>query len=252
MADEAELTARGESGTSDELVRVEQLLGRARGQVAVLAERRRSVERDRGQLMDAGVVASLEADVSTAREELARVATAIEESNLQELELARDESALVADKAQDAESASQAVRTAEDAFEAANASFMAAVAASSGDNARVETLRAAVAANSSSLGELANTSGALGSLKDLIEIEGEWESAVFAGLADALNAMIMSNTQSARESLARMRSSDAMGAVVALGDWTSKVAPVAVQGASSLRSFVRARAGEHAISVNFF
>ena len=37
MADEAELTARGESGTSDELVRVEQLLGRARGQVAVLA-----------------------------------------------------------------------------------------------------------------------------------------------------------------------------------------------------------------------
>ena len=250
MADEAELTARGESGTSDELVRVEQLLGRARGQVAVLAERRRSVERDRGQLMDAGVVASLEADVSTAHEELARVVAAIEESKVQELDLARDEAALVADKAQDAESASLAVRVAEDAFDAANASFMAAVAASSGDNARVETLRAAVAANSSSLGELANTAGALGSLKDLIEVEGEWESAVFAALADALNAMVMSNAQSARESLARMRSSDAMGAVVALGDWTSKVAPVAVQGASSLRSFVRARAGEHAIAVN--
>ena len=83
MADEAELTARGESGTSDELVRVEQLLGRARGQVAVLAERRRSVERDRGQLMDAGVIASLEADVATAREELARVVAALGESTAQ-------------------------------------------------------------------------------------------------------------------------------------------------------------------------
>lgn len=250
MADEAELTARGESGTSDELVRVEQLLGRARGQVAVLAERRRSVERDRGQMMDAGVVASLEADASTAREELARVVVALGESISQELELARDESALIADRAQDAESAAQAVRVAEDAFDAANASFMAAVAASSGDIARVETLRAAVAANSSSLGELANTTGALGSLKDLVEVEGEWENAVFAGLADALNAMVMLNTQSARESLARMRSSDVMGAVLALGEWTSKVAPVAVQGASSLRSFVKARAGEHATAIN--
>ena len=166
MADEAELTARGESGTSDELVRVEQLLGRARGQVAVLAERRRSVERDRGQLMDAGVIASLEADVATAREELARVVAALGESTAQELELARDESALVADRAQDAESAAQAVRAAEVAFDAANASFIAAVAAASSDNARVETLRAAVAANSSSLGELANTTGALGSLKN--------------------------------------------------------------------------------------
>ena len=109
MADEAELTARGESGTSDELVRVEQLLGRARGQVAVLAERRRSVERDRGQLMDAGVIASLEADVATAREELARVVAALGESTAQELELARDESALVADRAQDAESADGAM-----------------------------------------------------------------------------------------------------------------------------------------------
>ena len=131
MADEAELTARGESGTSDDLVRVEQLLGRARGQVAVLAERRRSVERDRGQLMDAGVVASLEADAATAREELVRVTSALTESSAQELDLARDEAALVADRAQDAESAAQAVRSAEDALDSANAALVAAVAASS-------------------------------------------------------------------------------------------------------------------------
>ncbi len=250
MADEAELTARGESGTSDDLVRVEQLLGRARGQVAVLAERRRSVERDRGQLMDAGVVASLEADAATAREELVRVTSALTESSAQELDLARDEAALVADRAQDAESAAQAVRSAEDALDSANAALVAAVAASSGDIARVETLRASVAANSSSLGALSNATGAIGALSELIDVDSDWQDAVHAGLADALNAMVMTNSQSARDVLTRLRSSDAMGAVVALGDWTTKVAPVAVQGATSLRSFVRARAGENTTAIN--
>jgi chromosome segregation protein len=74
MAAEAELTARGDLDLSDEMVRVEQLRERARGIAAVLVERRRSMERDRGQLMDSGVVASLEADASNLRVELERVA----------------------------------------------------------------------------------------------------------------------------------------------------------------------------------
>ena len=49
----------------DEMVRVEQLRERARGIAAVLVERRRSMERDRGQLMDAGVVANLEPTPTT-------------------------------------------------------------------------------------------------------------------------------------------------------------------------------------------
>src|SRR5262245_59036315 len=60
---ETELSARGASDVGDRLVRVEQLRERARGLSAVLAERRRSMERDRGQPLDAGVVAQLEADV---------------------------------------------------------------------------------------------------------------------------------------------------------------------------------------------
>ena len=250
MADEAELTARGESGTSDDLVRVEQLLGRARGQVAVLAERRRSVERDRGQLADSGVIASLEADAATAREELDRVSAALAELSAQELELARDEAALVADRAQDAQSAQQAVRGAESALDAATAAYAKAVAASAGDSARVETLRASVAANASSLSELKNTMGALGALNDLIEIDAQWQAAVHAGLSDALNAMVMTDSSSARKVLTELQKSDAMGAVVSLGDWTTKVAPVAVQGASSLRSFVRAKAGATSNAVN--
>ena len=55
------------------MVRVEQLRERARGIAAVLVERRRSMERDRGQLMDSGVVANLEADARRLRDELESV-----------------------------------------------------------------------------------------------------------------------------------------------------------------------------------
>ena len=73
MAAEAELTARGDTDLSDEMVRVEQLRERARGIAAVLVERRRSMERDRGQLMDSGVVANLEAEAGRLRDELSGV-----------------------------------------------------------------------------------------------------------------------------------------------------------------------------------
>ncbi|MBI4883757.1 MAG: chromosome segregation protein SMC [Actinobacteria bacterium] len=73
LAAESELTARGDADLSDEMVRVEQLRERARGIAAVLVERRRSMERDRGQLMDSGVVANLEADAQGLRDELASV-----------------------------------------------------------------------------------------------------------------------------------------------------------------------------------
>ena len=69
----AELTARGAEDVSDRLRHVEQLRERARGLAALIAERRRALERDRGQLLDAGVVASLEHDAARAREELVGV-----------------------------------------------------------------------------------------------------------------------------------------------------------------------------------
>jgi chromosome segregation protein len=73
MAAEAELTARGDTDVSDELVRVEQLRERARGLAAVLVERRRSMERDRSAYMDSDVVATLEAEATRLRDELTQV-----------------------------------------------------------------------------------------------------------------------------------------------------------------------------------
>ena len=78
MATEARLTALGGFDLGDLLVRVEQLRERARGLGAVLSERRRGMERDRGRLMDTGVVANLEADATRLRTELNEVEAGIE------------------------------------------------------------------------------------------------------------------------------------------------------------------------------
>jgi chromosome segregation protein len=78
MSLEAELSAQGVTDVADRLVQVEQLRERARGLRAVITERRRSLERDHGQLIDAGVVANLEADVARFREELTTVAVELD------------------------------------------------------------------------------------------------------------------------------------------------------------------------------
>ncbi|HUF32782.1 MAG TPA: chromosome segregation protein SMC [Acidimicrobiales bacterium] len=70
LATEAELTAMGADDLGDSLVRVERLREQARGLGAVLAERRRGIERDRSASVDQAVIASLEAEAARLRTEL--------------------------------------------------------------------------------------------------------------------------------------------------------------------------------------
>jgi len=98
MAAEAELTVRGDSDLGDEMVRVEQLRERARGLAAVLVERRRSMERDRGQLMDSGVVANLEADAMQLRDELVAVGAELAALGPEAELLATDEEAFATER----------------------------------------------------------------------------------------------------------------------------------------------------------
>ena len=98
LACEAEMSARGDADISDEMVKVEQLRERARGLSAVLAERRRSMERDRGQLMNAGVVANLEQDVARLREELETVVTDLMAMAPAQEQLNEDESVFAAER----------------------------------------------------------------------------------------------------------------------------------------------------------
>jgi len=91
MSLESDLSARGASDLGDRLMQVEQLRERARGLAGILAERKRSLERDHGQLIDAGVVANLEADGARFRAELTEVLTALERVAPDADELTADE-----------------------------------------------------------------------------------------------------------------------------------------------------------------
>src|SRR5699024_2541692 len=70
---EATQSERGADDVSDRLMHVDQLRERARSLLALIAERRRGIERDKGQLLDAGLVASLEHDVAELRGEVVTV-----------------------------------------------------------------------------------------------------------------------------------------------------------------------------------
>ncbi|MGH9227643.1 MAG: chromosome segregation protein SMC [Acidimicrobiales bacterium] len=73
VAAEARLGALGGSAVGDALAGLEALREKARGQLALLAERRRGVDRERAAFVDQAVVASLEADSARLRAELATV-----------------------------------------------------------------------------------------------------------------------------------------------------------------------------------
>jgi len=70
MSAEAELSALGADDLGDSLVRTERLHERARGLSAVLAERRRGLERDRAVAVDMAVIATHEAEAARLRSEL--------------------------------------------------------------------------------------------------------------------------------------------------------------------------------------
>ena len=78
-AAEAALAATDASGLGDIVGRAEALRERARGQSALLAERRRSLERDRSAFVDHTLVAALEAEAARVTGELAEVDSAARE-----------------------------------------------------------------------------------------------------------------------------------------------------------------------------
>jgi len=73
IATEAQLSAMGGHDVSDALVRFESLREKARGLAAVLAERRRNLERERTATVDQAVIATLEAEAARLSDELAHV-----------------------------------------------------------------------------------------------------------------------------------------------------------------------------------
>ena len=78
-ADERRLTEHGGDDLGDALVRLESMRERARGVAAVIAERRRGVDRERGAFTDRGVIANLEAEAARSRDDLSGVESELDE-----------------------------------------------------------------------------------------------------------------------------------------------------------------------------
>ena len=82
----------------DVLARTESLYAKARGHLAFLGERRRSIERDRNAFVDQGVVESLSAEAARLEQELAEVQTQAMDLPAQFEELGESEAALGAER----------------------------------------------------------------------------------------------------------------------------------------------------------
>src|SRR5687768_4109234 len=94
LAAESELGTIGGDDLGDALVRFESLREKARGLAAVLTERRRGIDRERGAFVDQAVIATLEADAAHLASELAAADEEAEALAPQAQELARAEGAL--------------------------------------------------------------------------------------------------------------------------------------------------------------
>jgi len=288
MAAEAQLSARGDSGVNDELVRIEQLRGRARGLLAVLAERRRSVERDRGQLMDSGVIATLEADAANLRSDLAKVAEQIaaveavsatgatdQGSTLEEAQVASQKVAelsarvrglnedidrlrniVATDARNETELAQRLVDAdaarvaAESGVDSAMSLFSTAQSDASTSASRAESLQLTLDANGTSAAALREIEGTLGALSGMIDIDSERRVAVQVALGDAMSAVVAQNVDAARRALQELRQTGAVGAVLALNAITTVPSAPLINNGTSLRSHVRAKSGAHETQVN--
>ena len=321
LAAEADLSARGESGVNDELMRVEQLRERARGLAAVIAERRRSMERDQGQLIADDVVAALEADAAQMREELIDVERSLaiamqENDSLQEeeetFERERTEQGLFhmvqsneasnaaaevrgelrtlrntveqgageaqkmqarteqlvahdADVAVGIEGLQSELADAETEVGSLRAQLVdvtetreqiellgdeAQVARASAErrsaraSAKLEALEESVASSRARIGaeHLANVSGVVGALVDLLDVDAGWDAAVKASLGEALASIVVSDSSSARRAIEALQAVDHNGAVLALGI-SQNVSTSLPTGVQSVRSHVRPASG---------
>jgi chromosome segregation protein len=98
LATEAQLSSLGGRDVGDALVRYETLREKARGQLALLAERRRGVDRELSSSVDAGVIASLESEQAQLRAESEQAEQDAAALELDAHELAEAEGALAEER----------------------------------------------------------------------------------------------------------------------------------------------------------
>ncbi|MGD0881440.1 MAG: chromosome segregation protein SMC [Acidimicrobiales bacterium] len=94
---------------------------------------------------------------------------------------------------------------------------------------------------------LAGVDGVVGTLLDLVEVDGGWEEAFEAAAGASLAAVVVSGSEPARAALSRLRQGGATGAVLALTESAARRSdlegPAVPEGTESIRVHVRPRSG---------
>src|SRR5207248_937908 len=201
MTAESSLPATDSAGLSDAVGRLEALRERARGLAALLAERARSVERDRSVTVDRNLIAALDAEAARLRAELEDAArteqpfvTAVDEAERQHRAAEADVSS---------------IETHRRRAEADRESW----------TARADALALALDETRTLAGaeRLADIDGVVGTLLELVEVEPGWEPAFAAAAGDSLAAVVVADANTARRAIARLKETRHPGAVIALG-----------------------------------
>ncbi len=210
---EQALTDAGHGDVADALVRVESMRERARGLSALLAEKRRGLERELAAAADEGVVETLVADAGALRAELLGV-----ERDAAEL---RERVAELEDAAAPTDPETHAATEA--ALAAAESHWRECENDAGRWQARAEALAQALDSvrPEVDLSVLAGIDGIAGSVLDHLEIEAGAEAAVAAALGDAMHAIVVDGNPAARQAVERLAGGDAQALLLVL-DTTSE------------------------------
>jgi chromosome segregation protein len=231
---ERALTDAGHGDVADALVRVQSMRERARGLQALLAEKRRGLERELAAAADEGVVETLVADAGALRSEL--VAVEREAADLEERRRAVQGDGTPADAGTLAD-AEAALATAEQAWRECEAEAGRWQARAEALAQALDTARASIDMNL-----FTGIDGIEGSLVDHLEIEAGAEAAVAAALGDAMHALVVDGDDTARDAVALLASGNANALLLVLDRRDTAVttgATVAPDGARPMASFVR-------------
>jgi chromosome segregation protein len=245
---EHSLTALGHDDVAEVLVRAEKVRERARGLRALLAEKMRGLDRELAAAADEGVVETLVADADALRRDLADVdeealtlapqLAGIERAE-QELFSARDEHAR-----DDSDVVASGVAAEEARLAEVDERWRNAETEAARSRARVDALDLALGEARTAAGAetLADLDGVAGPLADHLELEPGTETAVAVALGDALQAVLLEDSETARGALERVKSGDTAALVLVVDEFPdTSPAPSIPAGARAIAECVQAR-----------
>lgn len=267
-AGEQRLAGGGDDDSGRALAGLEAQKERARGLAAVVAERRRSVDRERTSTLDRDVISDLESEAGRCRSELAEIAYSSDALTPDRSELAELETALAAMRsdfdrrwgrgpdggavaaadgagggslAGDLQGARSARDAASSAAAAAEEALREAEAEHHRAEARLETLSSVVLDSGAapvgvSRADSDPSDGMLGPLGDLIDVDGGAEAAVAAALGAEAGSVVAADPGAARRFLGEQPAGS-----VLIAPAGPEPPPALPAGLSGLRDRVRAR-----------